>query len=139
MLAKETYYKGKRDLLQGQKRPNQEAKETYYTGKRQTWADMAKHTRRRLGQMLPQIRLQIQIRLGQTLPLFVASGTVANVPRVLGFTGKTLPLFFFPPFFPLAASCGKLVVALWQMSHECSVLRHGEAHKTSARPNAATM
>ena len=103
MLAKETYYKGKRDLLQGQKRPNQEAKETYYTGKRQTWAEMAKHTRRRLGQTLPQIRLQIQIRLGQRLPLFVASGTVANVPRVLGFTGKTLPLFFFPPFFPLAA------------------------------------
>jgi hypothetical protein len=28
---KETYYRGKRDLLQRQKRPTTEAKETYYT------------------------------------------------------------------------------------------------------------
>ena len=28
--AKETYYRGKRDLLQRQKRPTIEAKETYY-------------------------------------------------------------------------------------------------------------
>jgi hypothetical protein len=32
--AKETYYRGKRDLLQRQKRPTTEAKETYYRGKR---------------------------------------------------------------------------------------------------------
>ena len=32
--AKETYYRGKRDLLQRQKRPTIEAKETYYSGKR---------------------------------------------------------------------------------------------------------
>ena len=32
--AKETYYRGKRDLLQRQKRPTIEAKETYYRGKR---------------------------------------------------------------------------------------------------------
>jgi hypothetical protein len=31
---KETYYRGKRDLLQRQKRPTTEAKETYYRGKR---------------------------------------------------------------------------------------------------------
>ena len=33
--AKETYYRGKRDLLQKQKRPTIEAKETYYRGKKQ--------------------------------------------------------------------------------------------------------
>jgi hypothetical protein len=32
--VKETYYRGKRDLLQRQKRPAIEAKETYYRGKR---------------------------------------------------------------------------------------------------------
>ena len=32
--AKETYYRGKRDLLKRQKRPTIEAKETYYRGKR---------------------------------------------------------------------------------------------------------
>jgi hypothetical protein len=34
MEAKETYYRGKRDLLWRQKRPTVEAKETYYRGKR---------------------------------------------------------------------------------------------------------
>ena len=33
-LAKKTCYRGKRDLLQRQKRPAKEAKETYYRGKR---------------------------------------------------------------------------------------------------------
>jgi len=32
--AKETYYRGKRDLLKRQKRPTIEAKETYCRGKR---------------------------------------------------------------------------------------------------------
>ena len=31
--SQETYYRGKRDLLQRQKRPTTEAKETYYRGK----------------------------------------------------------------------------------------------------------
>ena len=30
---KETYYRGKRDLLERQKRPTREAKETYYKAK----------------------------------------------------------------------------------------------------------
>jgi len=34
MEAKESYYGGKGDLLERQKRPTIEAKETYYRGKR---------------------------------------------------------------------------------------------------------
>jgi len=33
-VSTETYYRGKRDLLQRQKRPTIEAKESYYRGKR---------------------------------------------------------------------------------------------------------
>ena len=33
-VSKETYCRGKRDLLHRQKRPTVEAKETYYRGKR---------------------------------------------------------------------------------------------------------
>jgi hypothetical protein len=84
MLAKETYYKGKRDLLKGQKRPNQEAEETYYTGKRQTWAEMAKHTRRRLGQTLPLCKCgkcgSQMLPLGQMLPLCGICHMVAVAP-----------------------------------------------------------